>query len=307
MKSSENNNFKFFNKKPIAFLSSIYVYLIIVITTIGLIYVYNLNEITTQTIPPRLNSQVVEKDLPLQEARIIPPIDVFSLKDSLTGLIAEGKKLFEQNCSSCHGTAGKGDGPAGGALVPKPRNFTKTTGWKNGMKLSEIYKTLEEGIPNTGMASYKYLLPEYKLALGSFIRSAFIPNPPEDTDEDLLNLDLNYNLSEGASIPAQIPVKFADKLIVSENNKTEKKIEGIITSIKSMNENEGKKLFYQVTNNQFSALVTLNADQYWKKDQRLFVNVIVNDATNNGFNGKVFQLSSTQWDSLFIFLSGQIH
>ena len=307
MKSSENNNFKFFNKKPLAFLSSIYVYLIIVITTIGLIYVYNLNEITTQIIPPRLNSKVVEKDLPLQEARVIPPIDVFSLKDSSIGLIAEGKKLFEQNCSSCHGTAGKGDGPAGGSLVPKPKDFTKSTGWINGMKLSDIYKTLEEGIPKSGMASYNYLLPEYKLALGSFIRSAFIPNPPEDTDEDLLNLDLNYNLSEGASIPAQIPVKFADKLIVSENNKTEKKIEGIITSIKNMNENEGKKLFYQVTNDRFSALVTLNADQYWKKNQKLFVDVIVNDANNNGFNGKVFQLSSTQWDSLFTFLSGQIH
>ena len=306
MNSSDNNNLKFFNGKPIVFLSGIYIYLIVVIIIIGLIYVNNLNDITTQAVPLRLNSQAVEKDLQLQEAKVIPPVDVLSIIDPSPEIIAKGKMLFEQNCSSCHGNAGKGDGPAGEALDPKPRNYTQSTGWKNGMKLSEIYKTLEEGIPGSGMASYNYLLPEDKLALGTYIRSAFIQNAPEDTDEDLFNLDLNYNLSEGTSLPAQIPVKFANKLIVSENNKTVKKIKGIIVSIKNMDDNEGKKLFYKVTNNKFSALVTLNAEQSWKKNQQLFVDVIVNDAINNGFNGKVFQLSSRQWDSLFRFLSGQI-
>ncbi len=35
-----------------------------------------------------------------------------------------GKKLFTQFCASCHGTSGKGDGPAAAALNPKPRDFT---------------------------------------------------------------------------------------------------------------------------------------------------------------------------------------
>jgi uncharacterized membrane protein len=37
---------------------------------------------------------------------------------------AEAKQLYEGRCAACHGAAGDGAGPAGGALVPKPRNFT---------------------------------------------------------------------------------------------------------------------------------------------------------------------------------------
>ena len=40
------------------------------------------------------------------------------------GDAAKGKILFETNCASCHGTSGKGDGPVGAALDPKPRDFT---------------------------------------------------------------------------------------------------------------------------------------------------------------------------------------
>lgn len=37
---------------------------------------------------------------------------------------AIGKKLFNKLCWSCHGKLGKGDGPAGVNLDPKPSNFT---------------------------------------------------------------------------------------------------------------------------------------------------------------------------------------
>lgn len=38
--------------------------------------------------------------------------------------LQEGKKVFEANCSMCHGPTGKGDGPVGAALNPKPDNLT---------------------------------------------------------------------------------------------------------------------------------------------------------------------------------------
>lgn len=39
------------------------------------------------------------------------------------GNAAEGKKIYEVRCSVCHGHSGGGDGPAGMALDPPPRNF----------------------------------------------------------------------------------------------------------------------------------------------------------------------------------------
>lgn len=37
--------------------------------------------------------------------------------------IARGKKIYAANCASCHGVRGKGDGPAGNALNPKPADL----------------------------------------------------------------------------------------------------------------------------------------------------------------------------------------
>ncbi len=39
-----------------------------------------------------------------------------------------GKKLFAASCASCHGVAGRGDGPAGAALSPKPADLVAMAG-----------------------------------------------------------------------------------------------------------------------------------------------------------------------------------
>ena len=39
------------------------------------------------------------------------------------GHAASGRPLYENNCSTCHGIEGNGDGPRAYFIVPKPRNF----------------------------------------------------------------------------------------------------------------------------------------------------------------------------------------
>lgn len=37
--------------------------------------------------------------------------------------LSMGEKIFKSNCTTCHGTEGKGNGPAAVALNPKPANL----------------------------------------------------------------------------------------------------------------------------------------------------------------------------------------
>jgi Cytochrome c len=38
--------------------------------------------------------------------------------------VARGKASFHERCAVCHGEQGKGNGPAAGALTPRPTNLT---------------------------------------------------------------------------------------------------------------------------------------------------------------------------------------
>ncbi len=44
-----------------------------------------------------------------------------------TGNAAKGKEIFAKSCGTCHGNTGKGDGPAGAALNPKPKDLSDKT------------------------------------------------------------------------------------------------------------------------------------------------------------------------------------
>ena len=66
----------------------------------------------------------------------------------------KGKGLFAANCASCHGEAGKGDGPAGAVLEPKPRNFTAKAEYKYGTGDLALFRTGKYGVKGTGMAGW---------------------------------------------------------------------------------------------------------------------------------------------------------
>jgi mono/diheme cytochrome c family protein len=45
---------------------------------------------------------------------------------------ASGKDMFKEYCAVCHGTEGKGDGPAASALMKRPADLTQLTRKNNG-------------------------------------------------------------------------------------------------------------------------------------------------------------------------------
>ncbi len=66
--------------------------------------------------------------------------------------IAKGKAIYEGKgtCFNCHGTSGKGDGPAGQMLNPSPRNFTNPKFHKLRTP-GEMFWVIKNGSAGTGM------------------------------------------------------------------------------------------------------------------------------------------------------------
>jgi cytochrome c oxidase cbb3-type subunit 3 len=73
----------------------------------------------------------------------------------------QGKKLYGQFCASCHGQAGKGDGPAAAALNPKPRDHTDKE-YMSKMSDDEMLKVIKNGGASVGKSP---LMPPWGASL----------------------------------------------------------------------------------------------------------------------------------------------
>lgn len=60
------------------------------------------------------------------------------------GNAEKGKAQFVQNCASCHGQAGTGDGAAAAALNPKPRDLTDKA-YMGGLKDEYLIDIVKKG------------------------------------------------------------------------------------------------------------------------------------------------------------------
>jgi copper transport protein len=70
--------------------------------------------------------------------------------------LERGKVLYQQNCLSCHGVAGRGDGPLGRALNPRPADLrAHVTQHPDG----QLFDWLTNGVPGTAMPAFKDQVP----------------------------------------------------------------------------------------------------------------------------------------------------
>jgi mono/diheme cytochrome c family protein len=81
--------------------------------------------------------------------------------------VAQGKKVAEVNCVSCHGAGGKGDGAAAVALNPKPANWT--TAKVQSESDGEIFWKISTG--RGAMPAWNFLPERDRWALVRYIRS----------------------------------------------------------------------------------------------------------------------------------------
>ena len=95
-----------------------------------------------------------ERDIEIPRA----PEEAKSVKNPMPNnpeTITEGRTIYhgKGGCFACHGNEGLGDGPAGTALNPRPRNFSNRR-FHEIRTDGELFWIIRNGSPGTGMFSY---------------------------------------------------------------------------------------------------------------------------------------------------------
>jgi high-affinity iron transporter len=85
--------------------------------------------------------------------------------------LAEGRRIFDQSCATCHGVAGLGDGPTGARLTPRPPAIG-TAALMNGVTPAMMFRITSIGIAGTPMAGFAgTLTPEQRWNVVAYVNS----------------------------------------------------------------------------------------------------------------------------------------
>ncbi len=75
-----------------------------------------------------------------------------------TPSLARGAEVYQSNCASCHGSVGRGDGPAAAGLDPAPTNLSDRSALQDQSPL-DYYRRITIGVVGTAMPSFEASLP----------------------------------------------------------------------------------------------------------------------------------------------------
>jgi hypothetical protein len=185
-------------------------------------------------------------------------------------------------------------------LNPKPRNFHSLAGWKNGSKVSQMYKTLEDGIAGSGMASYNYMSPEDRFTLIHYTRT-LASNQPKDSQDELKQLDAAYQLSKGMNVSGQIPVKKAMQIVIKEDDRLIAKIQEIKRKI-AASKTVGAEILKRVTFDETKVITSVLRMNNSVKNTDEFIRSVSSDPTHIGFKTNVVLLSQDEWREMYQFI-----
>jgi mono/diheme cytochrome c family protein len=90
--------------------------------------------------------------------------------------LREAAELYRQECLSCHGVEGGGDGPMSWSLKPRPRDFRNGIFKYTALEMQsrprreDLLRTLEQGVPGTSMPNFQRLSSTEREGLVDYVR-----------------------------------------------------------------------------------------------------------------------------------------
>ena len=116
--------------------------------------------------------------------------------------------LFQENCSSCHGAMGKGDGVLAQGLTPEPTNFTDKERAIN-RSLLGLFDAISNGLDDTAMPAFTQLKEQQRWSLAFYVGGLAFKSPnsaaerPKDIDlQNWINFNPTQLLNGDANIDA---------------------------------------------------------------------------------------------------------
>jgi mono/diheme cytochrome c family protein len=97
----------------------------------------------------------------------VPPVP-----ESIAGdeLLVLGHELYHSRCVSCHGVAGRGDGPIAKTAGATPPGDLTAERWKHGDSPQQVLLVISKGVRGTGMSGWSGTFDERELrAVAAFV------------------------------------------------------------------------------------------------------------------------------------------
>lgn len=295
-------DFKELPKSPSRLFGWIFPYYAILFVIVGIYFVKNMDSASFNNVPANYTDSLeITANVEVKKGGIMPAIDLGIISNPTPEIVENGKTLFGSNCSSCHGTEGKGDGVAAAAIVPPPRNFHEVEGWKNGREFNGLYLSLQKGIPGTSMMAYEYLSVEDRIAIIHYIRT--LSDYPSVNEASVAELDKTYELSKGINTPSNITLEMATDKITDEAGIILSNVDNVISRINSVEDKNIVDLFNKHVDDKEKVISIFRRDFSSEKNADRFVNRIISFPTESGFKSNASLLSKDKLNSLFELLS----
>lgn len=136
--------------------------------------------------------------------------------------LKRGATLYQEQCASCHGAEGRGDGPLAAKLEPAPIAFTDRERARE-RSLFSLHQSITRGVEGTSMNSFAQLSDDDRWALAFYVSTMSFSKEEQQAGKNLWtsdksihaavpNLDALTQMSESA-LEKSLPAKTAGAVL----------------------------------------------------------------------------------------------
>lgn len=124
--------------------------------------------------------------------------------------LAQGAKLYSENCASCHGANGNGQGPLARGMEPPPIAFIDRERARQ-RSLFALYQVIGQGLDGTAMPSFAQLPDEDRWALAFYVGGFAFKDQKAGEELWKANADLRQQLPNLEAIAGMTPAALAQR------------------------------------------------------------------------------------------------